>query len=117
MPSAPGWNEGMAAGLEREAQLFAEAVVDKDGGKTGIREFIDKKSPPLPVRRNGVYIDSEHEAKGERLGGGGRPAARGRAVLPRRHRRSRAINMPSASPAMPKPARRASASRRRTSAS
>ncbi|KAB7648919.1 AMP-binding protein [Polymorphobacter fuscus] len=62
-----GWTEGMAAGLEREAQLFAEAVVDPQGGKTGIREFLDKKSPPLPVRRNGVFIDSEHDARAERL--------------------------------------------------
>ena len=62
-----GWEQGLSAGLEREAQLFAEAVVDPEGGKTGIREFLDKKSPPLPVRRNGVYIDSEHAAKGERL--------------------------------------------------
>ncbi|WP_426163699.1 AMP-binding protein [Sandarakinorhabdus sp. DWP1-3-1] len=62
-----GWEQGLSAGLEREAQLFAEAVVDPQGGKTGIKEFLDKKSPPLPVRRNGVYIDSEHQAKGERL--------------------------------------------------
>ena len=62
-----GWTEGMAVGLEREAQLFAEAVVDPEGGKTGIKQFIDKKSPPLPVRRNGVYIDGEHEARGAKL--------------------------------------------------
>ena len=62
-----GWTDGMAAGLEREAQLFAEAVVDPEGGKTGIRQFIDKQSPPLPVRRNGVFIDSEHDAKAKRL--------------------------------------------------
>lgn len=62
-----GWTEGMAAGLAREAQLFAQAVVDPDGGKTGIREFLDKQSPPLPVRRGGVYIDSEHQARSERL--------------------------------------------------
>jgi acrylyl-CoA reductase (NADPH)/3-hydroxypropionyl-CoA dehydratase/3-hydroxypropionyl-CoA synthetase len=62
-----GWTDGMAAGLEREAQLFAEAVVDPEGGKTGIRQFIDKQSPPLPVRRNGVFIDSEHDAKAQRL--------------------------------------------------
>ncbi len=62
-----GWTHGMAAGLEREAELFAEAVVDPDGGKTGIREFLDKKSPPLPVRRDGVYIDAEHAARGDRL--------------------------------------------------
>jgi len=47
-----GWTEGVGAGLAREAALFAEAVVDPDGGKTGIRQFIDKRSPPLPVRRD-----------------------------------------------------------------
>jgi acrylyl-CoA reductase (NADPH) / 3-hydroxypropionyl-CoA dehydratase / 3-hydroxypropionyl-CoA synthetase len=62
-----GWTEGMAAGLEREAAAVREAVVDPEGGKTGIRQFMDKKSPPLPVRRNGVFIDSEHDAKAKRL--------------------------------------------------
>ncbi|KPF78935.1 acetyl-CoA synthetase [alpha proteobacterium AAP81b] len=62
-----GWTQGMAAGLAREAELFAEAVIDPQGGKTGIRLFMDKKAPPLPVRRDGVYIDSEHAARGERL--------------------------------------------------
>lgn len=62
-----GWTGGMAAGLEREAQLFAEAVIDPEGGKTGIRQFIDKQSPPLPVRRNGVFIDNEHDPKAKRL--------------------------------------------------
>ena len=46
-----GWTQGIAAGLAREADHFAAAVVDPNGGKTGIRQFIDKTSPPLPVRR------------------------------------------------------------------
>ncbi len=46
-----GWTQGIAAGLAREAHHFAEAVVDPKGGKTGIRQFLDKQSPPLPVRR------------------------------------------------------------------
>ena len=49
-----GLEQGMTAGLEWEAALFAEAIVDPDGGKTGIRQFLDKTSPPLPVRRDGV---------------------------------------------------------------
>ncbi len=77
-----GWTNGMAAGLEREAQLFAEAVVDPQGGKTGIKEFLDKKSPPLPVRRDGVYIDSEHEAKGKRLEAAGDLLPIGAAFFP-----------------------------------
>ncbi len=62
-----GWEHGLAAGLKREGELFAEAVIDSEGGKTGIRQFLDKLSPPLPVRRDGVYIDSDHAARGERL--------------------------------------------------
>ncbi len=49
-----GWTQGLDAGLVVEAELFAQAVVDPAGGKTGIRQFIDKQSPPLPVRRGGV---------------------------------------------------------------
>ena len=49
-----GWHEGIAAGLAREAEAFAEAIVDPDGGKTGIAEFVEKRSPPLPIRRGGV---------------------------------------------------------------
>ncbi len=62
-----GLQQGMAAGLAREAALFAEAIVDPDGGKTGIRQFMDKVSPPLPVRRDGVWIDADHEPRGKAL--------------------------------------------------
>lgn len=58
-----GWTEGMAAGLAREAQRFAEAIIDPEGGKTGIQQFMDKQSPPLPVRRDGVWDYDEHEAR------------------------------------------------------
>jgi acrylyl-CoA reductase (NADPH)/3-hydroxypropionyl-CoA dehydratase/3-hydroxypropionyl-CoA synthetase len=47
-----GWTKGLDAGLEREARLFAEAVVDPAGGKAGIRAFLEKKSAPLPTRRS-----------------------------------------------------------------
>ncbi len=62
-----GLEQGMSAGLAREAALFAEAIVDPEGGKTGIRQFIDKISPPLPVRRDGVWIDEEHEPRSRTL--------------------------------------------------
>ncbi|MEM7781278.1 MAG: AMP-binding protein [Pseudomonadota bacterium] len=62
-----GWEKGLTAGLEREAQRFAEAIIDPDGGKTGIQQFMDKQSPPLPVRRDGVWIDAEHETTKARL--------------------------------------------------
>jgi len=58
-----GWTSGMAAGLRQEAEAFAEAIVDPDGGKTGIQLFMDKQAPPLPVRRDGVWIDAEHEPR------------------------------------------------------
>ena len=56
-----GWTEGMPAGLAKEAQRFAEAIIDPEGGKTGIQQFMDKQSPPLPVRRDGVWEDDQHE--------------------------------------------------------
>jgi len=65
-----GWEQGLAAGLAREAQLFAEAIVDPEGGKAGIRAFFDRRSAPLPVRR-GAIIDAERaqelETRGELL--------------------------------------------------
>ncbi|GEN32542.1 AMP-binding protein [Aneurinibacillus danicus] len=45
-----GYEQGIKKGMEHEAQLFAEAVIDPKGGKTGIRAFLDKKSKPLPTR-------------------------------------------------------------------
>jgi acrylyl-CoA reductase (NADPH)/3-hydroxypropionyl-CoA dehydratase/3-hydroxypropionyl-CoA synthetase len=62
-----GLTSGMAAGLAREAALFAEAIIDPEGGKTGIRQFMDKVAPPLPVRRDGVWIDSEHAPRSAAL--------------------------------------------------
>jgi acrylyl-CoA reductase (NADPH) / 3-hydroxypropionyl-CoA dehydratase / 3-hydroxypropionyl-CoA synthetase len=46
-----GWTQGIEAGLQREARLFAEAVIDPAGGKAGIKAFQDKRSAPLPTRR------------------------------------------------------------------
>ena len=62
-----GLADGISAGLAREAALFAEAIIDPEGGKTGIRQFMDKVAPPLPVRRDGVWIDSEHETRAAEL--------------------------------------------------
>ncbi len=62
-----GLTQGITAGLAREADHFASAVVAADGGKTGIREFLDKKSPPLPIRRDGVFVDGEHMERGTAL--------------------------------------------------
>ncbi|MEQ8405944.1 MAG: AMP-binding protein [Oceanicaulis sp.] len=62
-----GWRDGAPAGYRREADKFAEAIIDPDGGKTGIRLFMDKQAPPLPVRRDGVWIEAEHAARKETL--------------------------------------------------
>ncbi|MDW8218303.1 MAG: zinc-binding dehydrogenase [Acidobacteriota bacterium] len=45
-----GLEHGYAAGLKHEAQVFAEAVADPEGGQAGIQAFLDKKSAPLPPR-------------------------------------------------------------------
>jgi len=62
-----GWTKGMDAGLRREAERFAEAIMDPEGGKRGIQQFMDKQSPPLPVRRDGVWVYDEHDARKARL--------------------------------------------------
>ncbi len=45
-----GLEQGYLAGLKHEAQVFAEAVADPEGGQAGIQAFLDKKSAPLPPR-------------------------------------------------------------------
>lgn len=62
-----GLEQGITAGLAKEAALFADAIVDPEGGKTGIRQFIDKVSPPLPVRRDGVWEYDRHEEQAKAL--------------------------------------------------
>ena len=47
---ALGAREGQAAGLKREAELFAEAVCDPQCGPPGIRAFLEKRSAPLPLK-------------------------------------------------------------------
>ena len=44
-----GWEKGITHGIQREAQLFAESVVDPEGGKVGIRAFLEKRSKALPT--------------------------------------------------------------------
>jgi acrylyl-CoA reductase (NADPH)/3-hydroxypropionyl-CoA dehydratase/3-hydroxypropionyl-CoA synthetase len=57
-----GFAEGLSQGLLREARLFAEAVVDAEGGKRGIQDFMDKKSAPLPTRRR-LRLSPEEEQR------------------------------------------------------
>ncbi|MCG8350825.1 MAG: enoyl-CoA hydratase-related protein, partial [Chloroflexales bacterium] len=54
-----GYTHGLLKGLEREARIFAEAVVDSEGGKKGIQDFMDKKSAPLPTRRPAITAEQE----------------------------------------------------------
>jgi len=54
-----GFEHGFEQGLAREARLFAEAVVDPEGGKKGIQDFMDKHSAPLPTRRTLVTPEQE----------------------------------------------------------
>ena len=54
-----GWEHGFSAGLKHEAELFAQAVVDPEGGKRGIKAFLDKKSAPLPIRDNFTVVEKE----------------------------------------------------------
>lgn len=54
-----GFEHGFEPGLAREARLFAEAVVDPDGGRTGIRDFMQKRSAPLPTRHPPHTPDQE----------------------------------------------------------
>jgi acrylyl-CoA reductase (NADPH)/3-hydroxypropionyl-CoA dehydratase/3-hydroxypropionyl-CoA synthetase len=57
-----GYIHGLDAGLQREARLFAEAVVDPKGGKAGIRAFLEKRSAPLPTRNPPFSADQERMA-------------------------------------------------------
>ena len=47
---ALGAEKGQAAGLAREAELFAEAVCDPDSGPPGIRAFLERRSAPLALK-------------------------------------------------------------------
>jgi NADPH:quinone reductase-like Zn-dependent oxidoreductase len=66
-----GFEQGFSKGIETEAKLFASAVVAPDEGKTGIEDFLNKKSKPLPPRPWRVKITPEEEkellAKGDLL--------------------------------------------------
>ncbi len=77
-----GWEQGMAAGLAAEARLFAEAIVDPEGGKTGIRLFLDKVAPPLPIRRDGVFDVREMPGRAEALLAAGDLLPRGAPFYP-----------------------------------
>ena len=77
-----GLEQGVSAGLKREGELFAEAIIDPSGGKTGIRQFLEKVSPPLPVRRDGVNDYETVEARGRAMQAAGALLPRGAPFYP-----------------------------------
>ncbi|MEM9838764.1 MAG: enoyl-CoA hydratase-related protein [Pseudomonadota bacterium] len=77
-----GWADGFEAGLTREAALFAEAVIDPEGGKTGIRDFLEKRAKPLPIRRGGARIAKDEAAAADALVAQGDLIPRGGAFFP-----------------------------------
>ena len=77
-----GWTSGFEAGLAREAELFAQAVVDPDGGKTGIALFMEKTSPALPIRRGGVNLVADNGTRIEALIAQGELLPRGAPFFP-----------------------------------
>ncbi|HEX2915090.1 MAG TPA: AMP-binding protein [Chloroflexia bacterium] len=56
-----GWENGFTRGLQHEAELFARAVIDPQGGKRGIQAFLDKKSAALPVKDKFIYAPEEEQ--------------------------------------------------------
>ncbi|HMQ29780.1 MAG TPA: AMP-binding protein [Chloroflexaceae bacterium] len=54
-----GFEHGFERGLAHEARLFAAAVVDPEGGKAGIKAYMDKRAAPLPTRRTLVSAEQE----------------------------------------------------------
>ena len=59
-----GIDQGVSAGLDAEARLFADAVCDPASGPTGILAFLEKRSAPLPCQPREVpaYPDEALEA-------------------------------------------------------
>ena len=66
-----GATQGQQAGLDREAQLFAESLCDPESGPAGIRAFLERRSAPLPVRHVEVPPDADAETR-RALEAGGR---------------------------------------------
>ncbi len=57
-----GISNGFNKGLQHEAELFAQAVIDPEGGKKGIQAFLDKRSAALPTKYKLTYTGEEEKA-------------------------------------------------------
>ena len=60
-----GFAHGQTAGLEREGELFAEAVCDPESGPPGIRAFLERRSAPLPLRYTEVPVEPDEATRKE----------------------------------------------------
>ena len=58
-----GARDGQAAGLRREAELFAQGVCDPECGPDGISAFLEKRSAPLPPKPKSVQPDASAEER------------------------------------------------------
>jgi len=58
-----GAERGRRAGLEREAELFAEAVCDPESGPPGIRAFLERRSAPLPLKHVEIAADCDEDTR------------------------------------------------------
>ena len=58
-----GARDGQAAGLRREAELFAQGVCDPECGPDGISAFLEKRSAPLPPKPKAVQPDASAEER------------------------------------------------------
>jgi acrylyl-CoA reductase (NADPH)/3-hydroxypropionyl-CoA dehydratase/3-hydroxypropionyl-CoA synthetase len=64
-----GYEHGLSEGLEKEARLFAGAVVHPKAGRLGLRAFFDRRSAPLPTR-DASRLESAERREGELLAAG-----------------------------------------------
>ncbi|MEO0438399.1 MAG: AMP-binding protein [Pseudomonadota bacterium] len=58
-----GAKHGQSAGLAHEAELFAQAVCDPKAGPVGIREFLERRSSPLPIKHNPVPANASEDQR------------------------------------------------------
>ncbi|MEM9531358.1 MAG: AMP-binding protein [Pseudomonadota bacterium] len=76
-----GAEHGQTRGLAREAELFVDAVCDSDAGPPGIRAFLERRSPALPMRPTPVPAEPD-EATRQELEAAGKLLPLGAAFYP-----------------------------------
>ncbi|MBL6704011.1 MAG: AMP-binding protein, partial [Pseudomonadales bacterium] len=58
-----GARHGQTAGLQREAELFAQGVCDPECGPAGISAFLEKRGAPLPPKPKSVQPDASPDER------------------------------------------------------